>query len=400
MLKRIEQVQSLLRFRLFERRITCHTRTRHDQVLNWVFDKAAQPEVDDGASLSGSDNGPLVTQGQALVRSVRQSFAGKHAGRGDRLRILIHVPSAKRSPAGYSLFLNLAASLQFIGVPVRCLAWEESLKDQLLEFRPTVLLSSDSADYLARLDWDAVRQYRALRVLKLGLTASLEEYGNTPLPPRLKWAAEHGINFYYSFKAPEYLTSREEYRPFYENGYSILSVEFGANPLLYYPIAGVTRDIDFVFLASRNADKRERYYSYLPEIFRRGQGLWAGITRWVPPAAQRFLYARAKVGINLHIDNSLDWSSELNERTYILAACGVPQLIDDAKLLPFRFSQDAMFVAKNPAEYADMFSFMLNNPELAEQRALKAQREVFAKYTTFHRAESLATALWQILDHG
>jgi hypothetical protein len=400
MLKRIDKIHSLLRFCLFERQITRRTRARHDQVLNWVFEKAAQPEADDLASLSGSNNGPLVTQGQALVRSVRQSFAGKYAGHGDDLRILIHIPSAKRSPAGYSLFLNLAASLQFIGVPTRCLGWEESLRDQLLEFQPTVLLSSDSVEYLARLDWDAVRQYRASQVLKLGLTASLEEYGNIPLPPRLKWAAEHRIDFYYSFKAPEYLTSRKEYRPFYENGYSILSVEFGANPLLYHPLAGVTRDLDFVFLASRNADKRERYYAYLPGIFQRGQGLWAGITRWVPPAAQRFLYARAKVGINLHIDNSLDWPSELNERTYILAACGVPQLIDDAKLLPFRFSPDAMFIARTPAEYAEMFSAMLENPELAEQRALKAQREVFARHTTFHRAESLATALWHILDHG
>jgi hypothetical protein len=399
MLKRIEQIHSLLRFRLFERRITRHTRARHDQVLKWVFEKAAQSEADDFSCFPDSSNNPLVTQGQALVRSVKESFAGKYTGYGDRLRILIHVPSAKRSPAGYSLFLNLAASLQFIGVPTRCLAWEESLRDQLLEFRPTVLLSSDSAEYLARLDLDAVRQYRVSQVLKLGLTASLEEYGNTPLPPRLKWAVGHGIDFYYSFKAPEYLTSRKEYRPFYENGYSILSVEFGANPLLYHPIAGVTRDIDFVFLASRNADKRERYYAYLPGVFRHGQGLWAGITPWVPPAAQRFLYARAKVGINLHIDNSLDWPSELNERTYILAACGVPQLIDDAKLLPFRFSPDAMFVAKTPAEYTEMFSAMLKNPALTEQRALKAQQEVFAKYTTFHRAESLATALWHILDH-
>ncbi len=120
---------------------------------------------------------------------------------------------------------------------------------------------------------------------------------------------------------------------------------------------------------------------------------WAGVKQWAPPPTHRFLYARAKVGINLHIQDSLDWPSELNERTYILAACGVPQLVDDAKLLSQRFSDDSMFVARTPREYNELFNEILANPELAQQRALKAQREVFKRHTTFQRAEGFALDL-------
>jgi hypothetical protein len=52
----------------------------------------------------------------------------------------------------------------------------------------------------------------------------------------------------------------------------------------------------------------------------------------------RYLYSRPRVGINLHIKNQAGNASELNKRIYMLAACGVPQLIDNAMLLTSRFS--------------------------------------------------------------
>jgi spore maturation protein CgeB len=103
--------------------------------------------------------------------------------------------------------------------------------------------------------------------------------------------------------------------------------------------------------------------------------------------------ARAKVALNLHIQNQIDWPSELNERTYNLAACGVPQLIDAPKLLFKRFQPDSFFVASSPAEYQKYFRFALNDPKEGQRRALQAQREVFEKHTIFHRAEAFIEAM-------
>ena len=201
-----------------------------------------------------------------------------------------------------------------------------------------------------------------------------------------------GIDFYYSFRSQEYLKERIDYKPFLNEGYKIITVEFGANPLIYFPMANIKKDIDFVFLASSNADKQKRYFEWLPNILNNHSGFidgpgWHKILRWASQPTHKYIYARAKIGLNLHIDDSIDWASELNERTYILAACGTPQLIDNAKLLPKRFSSEAMFRGETPEEYSRMFEYMFENPLECERRALIALEEVFEKHTTLHRAD-------------
>ena len=107
----------------------------------------------------------------------------------------------------------------------------------------------------------------------------------------------------------------------------------------------------------------------------------------IPMNLNRFIYARARVGINLHLDEQVIWANELNERTYTLAACGVPQLIDSPKLLGARFSEGAMFQANSAKEYLDLFHHILSSPDEAQAKATIALEEVYAKHTTFHRAE-------------
>jgi spore maturation protein CgeB len=153
-----------------------------------------------------------------------------------------------------------------------------------------------------------------------------------------------------------------------------------------------------VFLASSNRAKRERYFAYLPPIVSKHHGFidgpgWSRIAKYAPPHTHRFLYSRAKVGLNLHISDSIDWPSELNERTYILAACGVPQLVDQAKLIERRFSEGSMFVADTPQDYCAMFEHMLTNPAEAGLVALSALEDVFNRHTTFHRADAFLSAL-------
>jgi spore maturation protein CgeB len=195
------------------------------------------------------------------------------------------------------------------------------------------------------------------------------------------------------------------YRQFFEAGFKVYSFEFGANPLTHYPVPGIERDLPYVFLASSNQDKWIRYFNFLPAILRKYPGFvdgpgWNFANRWNSVngverdfSEHRYLYARAKVGLNLHIIDSIAWPSELNERTYALAACGTPQLVDRALLIDRYFSKDAFFVGETPKDYFELFQRMQADPKECQRRALIAQKEVFERHTTFQRCEGFIREL-------
>lgn len=394
-LRSAKYAKSQFLLKSFERKIHPATWEEHDSILKWAM---TQTEVDKDHCLSDSQ---IFRRGHELRQSVLAEFRNKYqmlAG----IRILIHLPSKDSSPGGYSLFSNLIDSIKYLGVPCEKLDWEESISDKFKSFQPSIFLSSDNDAYKNRIDWDAVKHYRSSKQLRIGLTASIEAYGNTSLSHRLSWAKAQNIDFFYSFRSSEYLKSRIDYKPFYLEGYSIFCVEFGANPLHYYPVGCINQNLPYVFLASSNSDKQQRYDDWLTPIVKNYPGFidgpgWTKINRFAPTMIHRYLYARAKVGINLHVDLSIDWASELNERTYILAACGVPQLIDNPMLLLNRFSKGAMFHASSPKDYLDLFQHILESPSEAQDRAAVSLEEVYNKHTTFHRAESFILQLREII---
>lgn len=318
-------------------------------------------------------------------------------------RYLIHVPPPTVSPAGYSWFMNIAETFAYLGIPVRTLSWGDCTDEALRSFWPTILLTSDSSIYLAKIDWETIAAYRKHHPLYLGLTASLAEYGNTPLTERLAWARKHSVSFFYSFRPQEYLRMRRQYFPFFDSGYQILSLEFAANPLHHYPAHSSQKLVDYAFLGSINHEKWGRYNNYFPAIAKQYKGFvagpgWSFATGYIMKTERdRHIYARAHIGLNLSIDDQIRWPCELNERTYILAACGIPQLIDNPQLLTARFSTDALFSADSPNSYFKLFKEMLANREECNRRVLIALNEVFKNHTTFHRVEAFSQDLEQLI---
>lgn len=387
------------RFEKFVHSIHPLTISRHDDLLEWAVRCESRTALLETSDRYEQSNDILVKNGYALAQEVKYRYQNRFAGFKD-LRVLIQLPPLNVSPGGYSLFNNMLQALNFTGIPAKALGWNELIEPHLIEFKPTIFMTSDHHLYLSQIDWEAVARYQKNHILKVGLTASLEEYGNTPLTGRMQWAKNHSIDFFFSFRAAEYLNHRKEYRPFFDNGYKIFSIEFGANPLIHYPVPDITKDIDYIFLASSNADKWPRYFSYLASIIKKHAGFIDG-PGWgfqMPSTIldkDRYLYARSRVGLNLHLTEQIEWPCELNERTYILAACGVPQLIDNPQLLPRRFDEKGFFVATTPEDYANHFETMLHNPQEAEKRALIAQKEVFQSHTWFHRVEGLIINLVQ-----
>lgn len=395
--RRKEKFQRSWEKLVFNLSLRAETVAMHGQVLAKAEAALAHhgAHESDDACLTSPD--PVVRQGWALKRQVENEFLGRYAESLSE-RVLIQVPPPAYSPAGYSLFTNLAESLEFIGIPTQILGWDSDTRAVLDQFRPTVLLSSDHSGYLQRINWGDIQSYKRKAQLCVGLTASLQEYENTPLAERLEWAQKHGVDFYYSFRDEGYVTTRTEYQPFFEAGYKMVYLPFGANILHYYPVAGFDRDLDYAIMATRKSE----HASFMAGIARKYWGFIDG-PGWRHTQAfhfnrdrDRYVYARTKVGLNVHLPEQLQWACEVNERTYQLAACGVPQLVDHPLLIDKIFSQDALYVADTPVQYLQMFQEIMHKPERAVERALKAQKEAFTRHTTFHRADYFVQQLRQL----
>jgi len=385
-------------FYRFERDMNPSTRAHSLCIRTEAEARLADKTLYESEDAYRTSTDPVVVQGHALKLKAEREFKNKLAST-ENIRILVHIPSEAISPGGYSLFTNFAESFAYLGIPTRILGWDEKINQALDEFKPTILITTDHTLWLEKIDWKQIEEYKKQNTLRVGLSAMLEEHGTGPLRQRLKWARENKISFFYSFRDPGYINSRPEYQPYKDAGFPILHIPFGANILHYYPVPGFKRDLNYSFLASVNTTKGERYAAYMLPIMKKYSGYLDG-PGWkhIPSFSfnrdrDRYIYARTKVGLNIHLEEQIIWANEVNERTYQLAACGVPQVIDNAKLLPNLFAPDTLFVARNPAEYQKHFMSIIKDPSLGEKHALAAQKEVFEKYTTFHRAEGFIEQL-------
>ncbi len=397
----IKPNRDIYKYYSLEVNVSAKTWQRHDDIIRWSERCLRNQDRLEKKALYLDSTNPIVRQGYLLKEKVKNEYKGKY--RESKIRILIHIPPVKLSPAGFSLFHNFLDSFNFLGIKADKIYWTDSYEDKIKSFKPNVFLSSDNAEYIKKVDWETLTNYKKKNKLKIGLTASLEEYGNSPLEERLEYAKGKGVSFYYSFRSPEYIAEREEYKLFIKEGFSIANIEFGVNPLIYYPVPNMGRDLNYVFLASSNPDKWNRYFQYLEKVFSKYDGFidgpgWNRINNFrFNRNRDRYIYARSKVGINLSLSQQIQWPCELNERTYMLAACGVPQLIDNPKLLENRYGCDSFFVAQNPREYFDLYKYIINNQDKAIERALIAQKKTFEKHTTFHRIDSFLVELKRII---
>ncbi|MDD4412689.1 MAG: glycosyltransferase [Patescibacteria group bacterium] len=387
-LQKVDRKYWRLRFSIFQAMSNKKSNLVFSDVINWLSKINDSEELIDDLYLNS--NSEVVKQGYLLRKKILAEFNNKYQKELGDFLFVIHIPDVNFSPAGYSLFNNIADALEYLGTNVYRYNWDEYLDFNRFDlYKKIFFLSSDNKEFLKKVDWVKIKNYKnSKNNLFIGLTASLEQYGNTALLPRLEWAKKQCIDFYYSFMAPEYFNAREDYKPFFNYDYKILSVEFGANAFSLYPIVDVNKDLDFVFLGSYN---EKNYIKYFSKVFRNHVGFYGGMGwknfKWIDPKLTKYVYSRAKIGLNVHIKNQIDWPSELNERTYSLAACGVPQIVDNPMLLRSRFDEDSILSASNPSDYYEKYLWLLNNKDKADNFALSAQKKVFENYTNLHRAD-------------
>ena len=380
-------------FRRFESRIHADTWLLQQETLAWS-ERFGQTHAE--SSPDGIADGDL-RRGLETRARVLALFKDAWLKKTHRWRVLIHLPDFIVSPAGYSLFWNLGAGLKWLGIPVEFWKHGTPIRQHLIEFEPTLLLSIDHIWYdLCQQPNDHsahVESYRRDHELTLGLSSNHFSADPVVLDAQLELGRKLLVDFFYSFQCPEYVADR--YRLFHERGFKVLSLEFAANPLVYYPLPDITRDINYVYLAATNFEKWTRCCEYLDAPLSRRSGVIVGpgwskaASAMVTEDQARALYARARIGLNLHVPFQIAAPSEINERAYNLAAAAVPQLTDRPALLAARLSDNAVFAADSPAEYAEQFEYMLSHPEEAKVRGLRAMEEILQQHTIFHRAEAL-----------
>ncbi len=321
------------------------------------------------------------------------------------LNILIHIPPYELSPAGYSIYTNISENLLHMGIKCCYLHFDDDINLVLEKFSPNVFLSSDDSNYINNINWTSISKYRLKNNLLIGLTASIEEYGNSSLSKRLDWAKFNNINFYYSWRSNEYLKTRESYKLFYDYGFNIFSIEFGANILKYYPCnLDTNKFIDYIFFGSINPQKKIRFKNYFSKISNNYNGIiygpgWQWTKDDIPFDKQKLYYQTSKVGLNLHLDEQIIWPCELNERTYILGACKVPQLIDNPALLNKRYDTNNLYSANTPNDYNELFKYMLNNYEEVKFKTNNIYLETISKHTYFDRIDGFINNLINVYNN-
>ena len=402
---RDERHRKRIAFQSFQRDIACD-RKRYTAIKNWAEEQAERLSEPD-ATVSGAS--PLVCEGLRLRREALESYKGSLAHR-NAPRIMIQYPPEEHSPAGRSIAGNWRDGLTHIGVETKLLKDSDDIGEVLSCFSPDVLLILEEfKNFPGEKGWKAIRRQKTNRGLLLGLGASLDIWGKHPLEKRISHGKELGVDFFFCYADTRFRHEDKrywggDYEEYRKAGFPLIGVPFAANPLRYYPVGGVDRDIDFIFLASVNADKSERYIIYLGDIVKSKHGFIMG-PGWrhfpvedIHPDRDRFLYARSKVGLNLHLDFQIDGKNELNERTFLLSASGLPQVTDAPGLLREYFSEDAFFIGRTPEEYRTMLRLALSDERERERRALKAMREVYRSHTIFQRMQEFVSNLKPLFD--
>jgi len=335
----------------------------------------------------GANGGPVFE----LAQTLRQETLGLYKNRYEKypnLRVLIHVPPARVSMGGNSLFQNWVEGLKHMGVHCAMIENGTSVNDTIERFKPTVLFTSDNHSYSRWIDWARLQTFRSRYPMTVAMTAAVEFDGVESILTRLKIARERDIDFFVSFREPEY--NAEYLKDWIREGFDVLSIPFSANPVSQFHVPFDPKPLDYVFLASINSEKALRYWKYYVNLLPKYRGIingpgWRQDELILDRKYHSFLYALGSIGINLHIPVSIDLPTEINERTFILACTGTFQLCDAPMVLRRFFPETAVPSASTPAEYAEQFKYYLENPEKRVSCQLESLRSVYNGHTIFHR---------------
>ncbi len=357
-----------------------------------------EDDIESPLSFTGFENyyrNPLFDLGYEL----RESILTKEKGCFKDLPIefVFHTPSVSLSMGGHSWFSSLSQSLRYQGLHVHSF-WKSKDFPILDRNKTAVLFTGYNSLYLNELQDDFLAFVKN-NTKKLIFLFSVP-FDETTISVMHKLSSKYslyGMVNFYTFYDANYTPYIEFKHEIETSGYSLYHIPFAANPLYHFPSPLISNRFDYIFLGSANFDKIDRYNDYFDFIIRNYSGLilgpgWPWSNSYSFNARiDKYLYAQGSVALNLHIESQIQHPSEVNERTYILAACGAAQVIDNPKLLNKIYSD--IDVAISSEDYHTKLKNILNNQGESFPLLENLMRKTFKEHTTFNRIKQFIPEL-------
>lgn len=319
------------------------------------------------------DRRELLEENHRLRDNVLAHFAGRYAT--NQHRILLHRPA---NGALKYLMDSWCEVLNHMGIPTSLMNWGDSTENTFATFRPTVFITVGDPTYEQQLDTSFIRRYRNNHSLSIA-----HIYGGHRIEP-----TDFTITFHLDPASHQELAKIDM---------PLLALPFGINPRRHFMRSG--HEVwDYFFVGSNSHLKSETTNQYLMPIVNRYTGVLAG-TNWPVGVGElsvnqaSLAYNFAKIYPNFHLPWQYEAVDEINERTYIIPACGGFELVDNPAAMSLMFRHDEMAVARSVSDYYDKFAHYLVNPDKRLPFTHKGMRRVYEQYTLFHRLIALAEHL-------
>ena len=316
----------------------------------------------------------LMQENHSLRDSALDQF--KNIYKGCQERVLLHRPD---NGAIKFLFDSWTETLNLMGIETSLLGWKENTAEIFESIRPTVFITVGDSAYIGKLNLAFIEKYQHEHKLSIGHVTNLKD--NFDL-------CDFQITFHLDPERDSRFGSIEK---------PLVKVPFGINPLRHY-MRPARQIWDFFFVGTNSHLKAEQGNRYLLPIVDKYRGILAG-PGWNRGAGElsvsdsALLYNFAKVLPNFHLESQYERFDEVNERTFIIPACGGFELVDNPAAIKELFDVNEMAVANSPNEYQEMFEHFLNNPKERLSYIQSGMRKVWKNYTLFHSLSKLVEFL-------
>lgn len=330
----------------------------------------------------------IYWEGKVLRDDLLAEYWGKYVDRS--WNVLIHSPSNGAWKYGFRSWLQI---LEYMGINTT-IVYDINNDPFLPEMDFDILITPADLQYR----WNSENKAVSRIPHKIGL-ASKEKVFLTS-DKCTGWDARNiemikgsGFDFLITSFSRDFINY--VLREWVKAGIEIIEVPFGFNPIVYYP-EGKEEIDDFFFVGTNSPYKNSETNKFLVPIVsnERYYGKLCGVgwltTMELLPNEVRGFYSRAKINLNYHIKEQKMIDSEINERTFIISACGGFQLVDNPKALVRFYSTEDMAVANDEKDYLEKFEYFLHEPRMRHEMALNALIKSYKnKYSLFHRIGSI-----------
>jgi len=332
--------------------------------LRWLAEHAPDPSRE-----------ALLAESRALRRRALEQH--KDVYRDRALRLLLHRPA---NGALRYLMESWRDVLNHLGVSAELLEWDEDLRERLEQVAPHAFITVADPVYQSRLERGVLSDWRRRHGMQVGQITTFAQRFEP---------CDFSICFH--------LDPRREPAARGRRDEPLLSLPFGINPLVHHmrPAAEVW---DYFFVGTHSPHKADATARYLEPILRHRGGVLAGVG-WpygigelaVSEAVE--FYQAARVCPNFHVERQRREYNEVNERTYVIPACGAFQILDRPAALRSLFTEEELVSAATPEEFHALVAHFLEHPQEREPFVRQGMRRVWREYTLFTRLAPLVGQL-------